>query len=107
LYRVALLQCKIVRDAEEPPAKILTRSALLQMPEQSQESFLHHLFGVMRGEAKGKPVAQKRVAEFFKQPQDLALHLRLSHQARSRSRGRETQIADPIYGGDCLGNFHE
>jgi hypothetical protein len=60
LVRLTRLQSKIMRDAEDPSAKVLPRPAQLEMAEEGQEHFLDDLLGVVHGYAERKGIPEQR-----------------------------------------------
>jgi hypothetical protein len=51
-----------MRDAEDPSAKVFSRSAQLEMAKEAQEPFLDNLFGVVHGYAERKGIPEQRIA---------------------------------------------
>jgi hypothetical protein len=65
LIAVALLQGEIMRDAEDPAAKVSPGLACLKVAEERQKHFLYDFFRIVHGYAKRKRVTQKRVAKLL------------------------------------------
>jgi len=55
----AALQAEIVSDAENPAAEMGARLSIDQMPEQSEEDFLHYFFAVLQAQPGREQIAKE------------------------------------------------
>lgn len=69
---LTLLQCQVVRDPENPAAKIAPRLAHLQVAEQREKYLLRDLFSVMQSDSERERVAKHRISILIEEPDHLA-----------------------------------
>ena len=104
MVRIKLFQCEIMRDAEDPGAKVFPRSPQLEMLKEGQEHFLDDFFGIVHGYAESKCIPKQWIAKLVKQLHDLALDFREILRWRRVPGDRERQPVDRIRGRHRLGS---
>ncbi len=75
-----MLERQVVRDPEQPAAKVRPGPAELHVPEQREEHVLYNVLRVVSADAERPDVPQQRRAAFVKQREHLGFDLHDLHR---------------------------